>query len=255
VAAPLAALRGAVAELLANPRALGLQVAIMAVNDGVWIGFWWVFFQRAGTVRGWDFDGVVLLWSVLTTSAGLVLGVLGNARRIGRMVADGSLDAVLALPVRPLPWLLLGRIDGVFVGDVVFGLGLFALAGDPTPARTARFALGVLAAVAVLAGFLVAAESLVFFTGGGQTGELGFQAIVLLGSHPADVFPVALRFALHTVVPAAFVAAVPARLIDAPDTGAAVALLAAAAAFAVLGWAVFTLGLRRYTSGSAWTRA
>jgi len=254
VAAPLAALRGAVAELLANPRALGLQVAIMAVNDGVWIGFWWLFFQRAGTVRGWDFRSVVLLWAVLTTSAGLVLGVLANARRIGRMVADGSLDAVLALPVRPLPWLLLRRIDGVFVGDALFGLALFALAGDPTPARAARFALGVLAAVVVLTGFLVAVESLVFFAGGGRAGELGFQAIVLLSSYPVEVFPAALRLALHTVVPAAFVAAVPARLIDAPDARTGLALLAAAGAFAVLGWAVFTAGLRRYTSGSAWTR-
>lgn len=253
--AALAALRGAVAELLANPRALGLQAGIMALNDGAWIGFWWVFFQRTGTVRGWDFDGVVLLWSVLTTSAGLVLGVLANARRIGRMVTDGSLDAVLALPVRPLPWLLLRRIDGVFVGDALFGLVLFALAGDPTPARAARFAVGVVAAAAVLTGFLVAVESLVFFTGGGRTGELGFQAIVLLGSYPVDVFPAALRVALHTVVPAAFVAAVPARLVDAPDAGVAAALLAAAGGFAVLGWALFTVGLRRYTSGSAWTRA
>jgi hypothetical protein len=31
--------------------------------------------------------------------------------------------------------------------------------------------------------------------------------------------------------------------------------LGAAGAFALLGWAVFTLGLRRYSSGAVWTRA
>jgi len=33
------------------------------------------------------------------------------------------------------------------------------------------------------------------------------------------------------------------------------AMVGAAAAFSLVGWAVFTAGLRRYTSSSLWTRA
>ena len=35
-----------------------------------------------GDVRGWDVDRVLLLLAVLCTSAGLVLGLLSNSRRI-----------------------------------------------------------------------------------------------------------------------------------------------------------------------------
>jgi ABC-type uncharacterized transport system permease subunit len=57
------------------------------------------------------------------------------------------------------------------------------------------------------------------------------------------------------VVPAAFVGAVPARLVDSFDPALAAATVGAAAAFAVAGWVLFRSGLRRYTSGSVWTDA
>jgi len=50
------------------------------------------------------------------------------------------------------------------------------------------------------------------------------------------------------------VSSVPARLIADFDACSAAWLVAVAALFAFAGWATFTLGLRRYTSGSVWTR-
>jgi len=60
---------------------------------------------------------------------------------------------------------------------------------------------------------------------------------------------------LYLVLPAAFVASVPAQLVGSFDAGRAAALAAAAVAFSALGWVTFTLGLRRYTSGATWTGA
>ena len=73
--------------------------------------FWVIFFQEVASVRGWDVDRVLLLLAVLRTSAGLVPGLLSNSRRIPTLVADGSLDEVLTLPVAPLPHLLVRRWD------------------------------------------------------------------------------------------------------------------------------------------------
>jgi hypothetical protein len=47
---------------------------------------------------------------------------------------------------------------------------------------------------------------------------------------------------------------VPARLIEDFDVVRALGLAGVAGLFAFAGWATFTLGLRRYTSGSVWTR-
>jgi ABC-2 type transport system permease protein len=227
----------------------------MVVNDIVWVVFWVLFFRRVGAVRGWNTHGVLLLWAILTTSGGIVLGLLANARRLGMLAADGGLDAALGLPVPPLAHLLVRRIETTNLGDIAFGVVLFAVTGRPTPGRAAIYLGGVAVAVMLFTGFLVATGSLAFFVGRNEGGELGFHALLLLGSYPADIFSGASKMLLYTLIPAAFVGAVPARLVNHFDPGLALAALSAAALFLAAGWTAFTLGLRRYTSGSVWTRA
>ncbi len=250
-----ATLRNAFAEVAAKPGALATQMTVMMINDFVWVVFWVLFFDRVGTLGGWNRDTILVLQAVLTTAGGISLGLLANARRIGAMAVGGDLDAVLALPVAPLPFVLLRRIEPVNLGDLAFGIGLFVIACDPTPARTVTFVLVVLASATLLTGFLVLTGALAFFIGRSESGELGFHSMLLLGAYPVDLFAGAIRVMLFTVVPAALIAAVPAGLVDDFDAGRAAVLVVTAAVFAVAATAVFTLGLRRYTSGSVWTRA
>ncbi len=249
-----ATFRNAWAESWSNRPAFFAQVAVMGFNDLVWVAFWVLFFRRVGSVRGWDSQSILLLLAVITCSAGISLGLLANARRVGNMAVDGQLDGVLALPVPPLAHLLLRRIEAINVGDLAFGCVLFAFSGPLSAGRTVVFVGVVLAAATVMTGFLVLTGSLAFFTGRGEGGELGFHAIVLLGSYPVDIFAGAAKVLLYTAVPAAFVSSVPARLVEDFDAGQAAWLVAVAAVFAFAAWAAFTLGLRRYTSGSVWTR-
>lgn len=251
----LATWRSAWAEAVANRAGFWSQITIMVVNDLAWIVFWVLFFDRIGTLRGWDLDRLFLLFSVLTTSGGTVLGLLNNARRVGPQAAAGELDAVLALPVPPLAHLLFRRVEPVNLGDLVFGLVLFVGFGHPTPQRVAVFVFGVVCSVMVLTGFLILIGSTSFWVGRGDVADLGFQGIVLFANYPIDVFGGTTRLLLYTVVPAGFVSSVPAGLIDSFDPAWAVAAGLAAALTAMAGWASFTIGLRRYTSGSTWTRA
>jgi ABC-2 type transport system permease protein len=250
----LATIRGSFTETRANSRAFFSNVTIMIVNDFVWIAFWLIFFRRAGTVRGWDSDRVLLLLAVLTTAGGFVLGFLSNARRLGAIITGGELDALLALPVSPLPHLLVRRVDAVNLGDLVFGVALFVVAGSPTPQRTLVFAGGCVAASMVLTGFLVATGSLAFFAGKGEAGDLGFHSMLVFASYPVDIFTGAGKALLYTAVPAGFVAAAPSSLVDDFDGSDAAVLALAATVFAGLGAAMFTLGVRRYTGISGrWT--
>ena len=247
-----AVLRGAFVDSAARRSAFWWQVAAMIVNDIAWILFWLIFFHQVTSVRGWDAQRVLLLLAVLCTSAGLVLGLLSNARRIPTLVEDGSLDEVLTLPVAPLPHLLVRRVDPVNLGDVAFGVALFAVSGHPTAQRTLVYVVGTLASAVLLTGFLVLTGCLVFVKGRGRAADLGLHSVLLLASYPADVFTGATKALLYTAVPAAFVSGVPAQLIDDFDVRSALLLLGAAGTFAALGWGAFTLGLRRYASGSAW---
>jgi ABC-2 type transport system permease protein len=250
-----ATMRNAAAESRANPGAFWTQLAAMVLNDVAWIVFWLLFFDRVDSLHGWDRSRVLLLLAVLTTAGGLVLGVFSNARAIGRLVADGGIDAALALPVPPLPYLLVRRIDAVNIGDLVFGIGLFVVAGQPTLERSAIYVFGSLAAAVVLGGFLVTAGSLSFFMGRSEAGELGFHAVILLSSYPIDIFAGSMKVLLYTAVPAAFISGVPSRLVDDFSVAGFFALAGAAAITATVAGTVFHLGLRRYRSSAAWVRA
>lgn len=249
-----ATMRNAFAEATANRRGLVFALAVMILNDAVWVAFWVVFFHRVGTVRGWDTDGVMLLLAVLTTSAGFSLGLLANARWIGSIVTGGQLDATLSLPVATLGHVLVRRVEPTNLGDFVFGIGLFAIAGHPTPKRIAVFVFVVLVSAALMTSFLVLTGSLAFFGGRSEGGELGFHALLLFGAYPVDVFAGSAKLLLYTVVPAAFVSSIPARLISSFNGRSAAGLVAAAALFIISAHTIFRLGLRRYASGSVWTR-
>lgn len=242
-------------EAWSNRRGFWTQVAVMLANNLVWIVFWVVFFRQVGSVRGWDSTDVFVLLSVLTTAGGIVLGFCYNVIALGRMAATGELDAVLALPVRPLPYLLARRVNPVHLGDIIFGVILFAGFCDPTPARTAIFLFGVGCAVLVLTGFLVVMGSLSFFLGRNESGELGFHAMILFAAYPVDIFAGVTRTLLYTAVPAGFMTAVPVRLVESFDVRWAAATLAVGVGLMALGWVTFERGLRRYTSGAVWVTA
>jgi ABC-2 type transport system permease protein len=250
-----ATMRAAFAEAAANRRALVFQMTVMILNDAVWIAFWAIFFDASGNVQGWDLHRLLLLQATLTTAGGISLGLLNNARQIGALATSGGIDAALALPTRPLAHLLVRRVEAVNLGDVVFGVVLFAIAGEPTLERTALFIVVVLAGASLLTAFLVLVGSLAFFAGRNDAGELGFHAMLLLCAYPLEWFGGIWRVLMFTVIPAVFVAGVPARVVDELDWRGAGVVVGVAALFSALAALMFQSGLRRYTSGSVWTRA
>ena len=253
--AATATMRAAFAEATANRAALWTQIGAMSLNNLVWIVFWFLFFDSVGTLRGWDRHGVLVLLSVLTTGGGLVLSLLSNTRRLGPVIRDGELDAVLALPVTPLPVVLLRRVDPIAFGDVIVGVGLFAATRPDSIADVAVFVAVTLLGAAVFASFLVIAGSTAFWVKGTEAGDFGFNAMLMLAAYPVDIFAGATKIAVYTVIPAVFVATVPARVLTQADLGDVVLLTIAAIGFVLAAWAVFTTGLRRYTGTSGWTRA
>lgn len=252
----LASMRTALLEAWTNRRSFWLQVTMMMVNDLVWIAFWVLLFHKVGDVRGWDARRIVLLYAILTTAAGIALGLLANSRRIGRLAIGGELDSVLTLPVRPLVYLLTKRVDTSLMGDLIFGPFLFFALSGPTLERTAIYIVGSLASATVLVAFLVLLGALTLLIGGkGEQSDLGFQAVLIFSSYPLDIFGGATKFVLYTAIPAAFVTGLPVRLVDDFDLATFGVLLSAAAFMGVLAAFSFKLGLRRYSSGALWTRA
>lgn len=169
-------MRTAFQEAWTNRGSFWFQVTIMIVNDLAFVSFWFLLLAEVGEIRGWDVDQIMLLFAILATVTGISMGLLANTRFLGDLIADGALDAVLPLPVDPLAYLVVRRIDTALLGDLLFGPALFVIFGDPTIETAAVFLLASLCGAAVFTSFLVVLNSLTFFgVGRGEPAEIGFQ--------------------------------------------------------------------------------
>jgi ABC-2 type transport system permease protein len=243
-------------EVFAKRRAFYIDVSIMIINDLTWIVLWTFLFNNTGSIRGWDIDRIYILFSVIAVSFGISFGLFRNTRRISEIVNDGSLDAALTLPVDTLTYLLVRRVSAPVVGDIVFGLGLFFIVVQPTLVQSLIFIVVSILGAMVMASFLVLLGSLTLHFGGkGEQADLGFEAINIFSFYPIDMFGGPTKVMLFTVLPGAFVTAVPAELIEHFTLVSIGWLLLAAAVFATAARVTFTTGLRKYRSGSRWTTA
>jgi ABC-2 type transport system permease protein len=81
--------------------------------------------------------------------------------------------------------------------------------------------------------------------------NLAVNAMITFGIYPITLFDNYAKLILFTVIPAAFIGAVPAEFIRAFSWQTLAELLAGAVVFLFIAVSVFRLGLRRYESGSA----
>jgi ABC-2 type transport system permease protein len=228
------------------------QVIGMIINDGIYFVFWLLFFDRFKFVRGWGMGDMVLLFSIITTGYGLAFVGFGNAMTLADLIAQGRLDYYLALPRDVLLHVLASRSILSAWGDLTFGILAFLFTGRFTLPEITLWLLASLCSGAVLVGSCTIFGCLSFWLG--NASQLAMQAnnaILTLALYPRDIFEGAVRFIMLTIIPAAFVGAIPLDIVRRLDWTALAGLLAVAFGLTVLMRLVFYTGLRRYESGSA----
>lgn len=227
------------------------QVLAMALNDGLWVIFWSLFFHKFPSVAGWGLADVMTVWALVATSFGLANVLGGNLQRIPAMVAAGQLDFYLSLPKPVLPHLLVSRMSTFAWGDVIFGVIVFAAVVARSWLHVVAFVLAVLLSAIVMTGFAVMASSLVFFFGQAeQASRMAGEAMLTFSLYPQGIYGKWVRAVLYSVIPAALISAVPATFVRELSWLHLGYLALAAAVFGTLGWTAFYAGLRRYESGN-----
>jgi ABC-2 type transport system permease protein len=228
------------------------QVLGMMLNNAIYFVFWLLFFERFQTVRGWGLPDMFLLFGVVAAGFGLAEFLFGNAMRLAEVIAGGRLDYYLSLPRPALLHALASRSVVSGLGDALYGLLSFALSRPASVAELVRFAVAVAFAMTTFVAFLVLVQSLAFWVGHASllAGQV-VNAVISFALYPLELFDGTAKLVLFTVLPAAFMGAVPASLVRRFTWTHLGELTAAAAVLLGLALAVFGLGLRRYESGSA----
>jgi ABC-2 type transport system permease protein len=214
------------------------QVIGMMLNDFIYFAIWIIFFQRFNEVRGWGISDMYITYGVLASSFGTVSLLFGNAFNLSDIINKGRLDYYLSLPRPVLLHAVSSRTIGSGMGDFSYGF--------------LSFALSTLLAATVFLAFLIIVNSLAFWLGV-ITNMTNFVvgAMVTFGIYPITLFDNYAKLILFTLIPAAFMGAIPAEFIHAFTWQSLAQLLAGAIIFLFTAATVFRLGLKRYESGSA----
>jgi ABC-2 type transport system permease protein len=228
------------------------QVVGMIINDGIYFVFWLVFFDRFKHVQGWGMPDMVLLFAIITTGYGLGFALFGNALTLAELIAQGRLDYYLALPRDVLLHVLASRSSLSAWGDLIFGLMAYLFTGRSSLPEIALWIIASLCAGAVLVSSFALFGCLSFWLGNAQALAVQAQNVILtFALYPGDIFQGLVRFLMLTLLPAAFVGAIPLDVVRRLDWRALFGLVGVAIGITLLLRIVFYAGLRRYESGSA----
>ena len=228
-----------------------LQVFGMALNNVIFLFFWWVLFTRLPDIRGWTMPMVSTVFGLVAVAFGVANAVFGNCLRIASVVVSGDLDYYLALPADPLLHVLVSRTHVSAWGDLISGLGIYLFLVPGSLVRLPLFLLYAGIGALTFLGFAVAVGSLVFYVSQSQdVAAYLYNALITFSLYPIDVFPQIVRLILYTLVPAAMIGTLPARLLFEFRWSRLGAIVGFAALVLAVARVLFTYGLRRYESGN-----
>ncbi len=234
-----------------NPRQATTQLALMVVNNLIFLVIWVLYFERFPDLRGWGRADVAMLYGVTAFGFGLTVALAGGMRDLARTIVDGSLDVHLGRPRHPLPSLLMSRSIPAGFGDVISSFVIWLWFAERSVADLPLLVLLSTAAGTVMMATVVISQCMVFWWPGVlRLAEQFWEVILMITVYPQHVFGPAIRLVLFTVLPVAFMSQVPVEAIREGDPLKMLAVFAAALVYGTLSVIVFDRGLRRYQSGN-----
>jgi len=229
-----------------------MQAFGMVLNNAAFIFFWWIAFEKVGgAIGGYDFDDVMFIWALASSSFGLAMVVFGNTRDLTRLIMTGELDTFLLQPRPVLINIIAARTSVSAWGDFLYGIVLLALTQDNTPGLWGMFSLCVVTGALFDVAIQVIAGTLTFYMGNaGLIQQMALEFSINFSIYPETIFHGIVRVFIHTLIPAAFIVHIPLALVRSFDFRTFMILLVMTAAYCSFAFWFFGRGLRRYESGN-----
>ena len=216
-----------------------------------------IVYTQTDTLGGWSLgESILLLGTYQIVSGMLSTFVEPNVLWFSGQVKSGKLDDILLKPVPSIFLASLGTcaplgLSRVAMGVVVLGIGLRELGAVLTLGGVLGWLLMLAAGLAVTWASRVLLACIAFWTPGMDL-DVMYSAFWQFGRYPVSIYRQPLRFVLTYLLPVAFIATIPARVLT---HGARPVLLLAGPAVGIGAVLVVGLcwnaGLRRYTSATS----
>ncbi|MFI6394267.1 ABC transporter permease [Nonomuraea sp. NPDC050547] len=190
-----------------------------AVYQGSGFAFIWVVMTSFPTLGSWSLAEIAFLYGLRLTAHALWLIPLSGLIGIEWIVRDGEFDRFLLRPLNPLVQLLAKDIGLGQVGDLLVGLTLLIIAGQQAgvswgPGLIVFCLASIVGGALVEASFFLALASLTLRMFHTFTLRIFIDDVFSrFGSYPMQIFGAPVQWVLTFVLPAAFVAYIPASVV------------------------------------------
>ncbi len=222
----------------------------------------WTIFSNTQTLRGWQWQHMLVLVGVYRIIAGGIrISIVPNMRRLLDDIRNGTLDFLLLRPVNAqflmsIREFVAWRIIDVVLGSAAVVFGCVKLVGHVPVVQTLVFTLMLAAGFAIVYSVWLALATLCFWFIRIQNIEMVFWNVFEAGRFPIVIYRPWVRWVLTFIVPLAFITTFPAgSLLDDPASGVPAAAPVYAVLIAVVMMAVssrfWQYGLRHYSGASA----
>lgn len=223
----------------------------------------YVIFSNIDILGELDLTGALLVFALANIAFSLANSIVGHLSNLPWFVREGQLDALLLRPLPVLAQLISSDVSLRQLGRTVLAVGVLAYTlatGDIdwTLGRALLIALTIITGTAIFCAIFVCAGAVQFWlVEGGEFTNAFTYGGSYASQYPASIFTVPMRVLFTFVVPAAFVAYLPARVIlDLPSTPGLPQWLGWCTPLAaVLLWTIALLswraGIRHYTGAGS----
>ena len=227
------------------------NVIMMTINNLSFIFMWWVIFQNKGTINGWNFGDMALLFAVMNNAFATFALFARGVQQLPEFIDNGNLDNFLVSPRSSLFMVSISESTFANWGDYVTGFLMFFISGHVTFTNFWLFILASLFAFIIMYSLRVILSALAFFASDTQRlGDNIFMAFLTFGSQPASIFTGWYKVVFLTIIPAGFLSLYPVEFIKGHSLQALLIMGIGSIIFFLLAVKIYQQGLKHYSSGN-----
>ncbi len=219
-----------------------------------------VTFKYIPSVAGWDYHSVLIVVASYMIIEGIMWAFFAQLGAVYNHIYEGTLDGLLLKPIDAQFFVSVWRGDTEDVTRIVTGVALLvysvvalSLSGWHLVGTMIMYLLLIFNGTVIIYSINMLVRTLNFFVIDARSVWTIIESITRMSQYPTDIFfHKAVRLVAMTIVPLAFIATVPAKVIAFGfDWKLTLSSFAAALIFFLLARAAWKFSLKHYSSASS----
>ena len=228
-----------------------IQVFAMLINDLIWIFMWWALFKAQPIINGWNFNDLILMQGILTSSYAIFAIFMCGLDDLPRYITTGNLDNFLVSPKNLLLIITCSKMKPSGIGDLITGLIMFCFTSYTTWHNLSLIIIGIICGNIVCFSFRLITTTFSFWCSNIENlGIHVFFSLLTFASQPASIFTGWYKVLILTIIPAGFISLLPVEIIKHFTMEKLLLLICGSLTLLTFSLWLFYRGLKSYTSGN-----